>query len=280
MKSITRNGTTRFARGCSAPTTSGRMNCIVPVTCALALLLAVASPGIAAAAGEAEAESAPSTSFDAVSAGKAFIEKAFVASRARNLQTVDPESLHPPAEIEDVPWFGPIPYDKCWKGASEITCVAYPRTFPVGDGSLAGGGGLPNDLGVTCDGGFNLYMQFQNSWSIVRFYTLNGEVMSRYRLERGVGTVYNSATGKAARLHFDDLFISHWSPPGDRNSEQFTIFGSPWSVDTLSGKTLAESYGYETFFADGTWQHLGSDPLDAYFFGDPSGVNRVCSYLK
>jgi len=247
---------------------------------ALALLLAIASPSIATAADEPATELGASKHFDALKAGQLLIESAFAASRAPNLQTVDPESLNPPAEIEFVPWFGPIPYDKCWKGASGITCVAYPRTFPVGDGSLAGGGGLPFDLGVVCDPGFNLYMQFQNSWSIVRFYTLNGDVVSRYRLERGVGTVYNAATGKAARLHFDDLFISHWSPPGAPDGEQFTIFGAPWSVETLSGKPLAESYGYETFFADGTWQHLGADPLDAYFFGDPSGVAPVCTYLK
>jgi hypothetical protein len=255
---------------------NGRMNRVMRVSCALALLLAIVSPTIAAEG----ADSDVSNRFDAVSAGRALIEKAFVASRAPNLQTVDPESLNPPAEIEYVPWFGPIPYDKCWKSASGITCVAYPRNFPVGDGSLAGAGGLPFDLGVTCDQGFNLYMQFQNSWSIVRFYTLNGDVMSRYRLERGVGTVYNAATGKAARLHFDDLFISHWSPPGAADGEQITIFGSPWSVETLNGKPLAESYGYETFFTDGTWQHLGADPLDAYFFGDPSGVAPVCAYLR
>ena len=252
------------------------MNCTLPLSCALALLLSSASPGFAAEAAGSDA----STRFDAVSAGRALIEKAFIASRAPNLQTVDPASLNPPPQIEYVPWFGPIPYDKCFKTASGITCVAYPRTFPVGDGSLAGGGGLPFDVGVTCDPGFNLYMQFQNSWSIVRFYTANGDVISRYRLERGVGTVYNSTTGKAARAHFNDLFISHWSPPAAPDGEQITIFGSPWSVETLDGKPLAESYGYETFFTDGTWQHLGSDPLDAYFFGDPAGVAPVCSYLK
>jgi hypothetical protein len=277
MKSIPRSGRTNAIRPLVPRVFhDGRMSCILRVTCRLALLLAIVSPSIAAEAADVDA----SRRFDAVSAGRAFIEKAFVASRAPNLQTVDPESLNPPAEIEYVPWFGPIPYDKCWKDASQITCVAYPRTFPVGDDTLAGAGGLPFDLGVTCDQGFNLYMRFENSWSIVRFYTLDGDVMSRYRLERGTGTVYNAATGKAARLHFDDLFISHWSPPGVPDGEQFTIFGSPWSVETLDGKPLAESYGYETFFTDGTWQHLGADPLDAYFFGDPSGVAPVCAYLR
>jgi hypothetical protein len=241
----------------------------------LAVLLA--SPLLALADADGERASKP---FDALSAGRSLIENAFAASRASNLQAVDPESLNPPAEIEDVPWFGPIPYDKCWKSASAITCVAYPRNFRVGDGSLAGAGGLPYDLGVACDQGFNLYQQFQNSWSIVRFYTLNGDVQSRYRLERGVGTVYNSATGKAARLHFDDLFISHWSPPGASDGEQDTIVGDFWSVETFGGKPLAAAYGYATFFPDGTWQHLGPDPLDAYFFGDPSGVAPVCAYLR
>jgi hypothetical protein len=246
----------------------------------LVVLLAIAFTPPVAGADEPAAESGHAKPFDAVSAGRSLIEKAIADSRASNLQTVDPESLNPPAEIEYVPWFGPIPYDKCWKSTSEITCVAYPRTFTVGDGSLAGAGGQPYDLGVTCDQGFNLYMKFQNSWSIVRSYTLNGDVVSRYRLERGAGTVYNAATGKAARVHFDDLFTSHWSPAGAPDGEQDTIFGSPWSVETLSGKPLAESSGYETFFPDGTWQHLGTDPLDAYFFGDPSGVAPVCSYLK
>ena len=246
----------------------------------LAVLLALPLLALADGAGEPAAGFGASKSFDALSAGRTLIENAIAASRGGNLQTVDPESLNPPAENEYVPWFGPIPYDKCWKSASGITCVAYPRSFPVGDGSLAGAGGLPFDLGVACDQGFNLNMQFQNSWSIVRYYTLNGDVVSRYRLERGVGTVYNAATGKAARMHFDDLFISHWSPAGALDGEQDTIFGDDWSVETSSGKPLAESYGYASFFPDGTWQQLGAHPLDAYFFGDPSGVAPVCAYLR
>jgi len=243
-------------------------------------LLAMSLP---AAAGDRQAATeaivAP-RGFDALDSGQSIIDRAIAASRARGLQTVDPQSLNPPALIEYTPWFGPIPYDKCWKGESGITCVAYLRTFQVGDGSLAGGGGLPFDSGVLCDGGFGIYQQFQNTWAIVRFYTSNGDIVSRYRIELGVGTVYNSVTGKAARLRFNDLYTSHWSPAGDLATETVTIFGDDWSVATMSGAPLADSYGVATFFPDGSWQQLGAHPLDAYFFGDPSGVAPVCQDLR
>ncbi len=212
--------------------------------------------------------------------GLSVMNKALAAAESQALEAVDPLSLNPPAEIEYVPWFGPIPYDKCWKGASEITCVAYLRTFQVGDGSLEGSGGLPLDWGIVCDGGYSLYQEFRNTWAIVRLYTLSGDIVSRYRLEFGEGTVYNSVNGKAAKLWFNDLFASTWSPPGDLASETITIYGNDWSSATTQGKPLALSAGVATFFPDGTWQQKGMHPLDAYFFGDPSGIAPVCAYVK
>jgi len=125
-----------------------------------------------------------------------------------------------------------------------------------------------------------LYHQFQNSWAIVRFYTLNGDIVSRYRVEGGIGTVYNSVNGKAARFWFDDLYTSHWSPPSDLDGETITVYGNDWSAATMKGKVLAQSYGVATFFPDGTWQQAGAHPFDAYFFGDPSGIAPVCAYVK
>jgi|KBSSwiStaDraftv2_1062776.scaffolds.fasta_scaffold331109_2 hypothetical protein len=217
---------------------------------------------------------------DGAENGLKIIAKALAASQAKGLQTVDPESLNPPAEIEFVPWFGPIPYDKCWKSTTEITCVAYLRTFQVGDGSLEGQGGEPLDWGIVCDQGYSLYQQFQNTWVIVRFYTLAGDIVSRYRIEIGDGTVYNSINGKAARVFFNDLFKSIWSTPGDPDTEIITIFGNDWSAATLKGKLLVRSYGAATFFPDGTWTQTGAHPLDAYFFGDPSGIAALCNYVK
>jgi len=246
---------------------------LVHVACmAIALLLAGAA-------------SASDTSAMRVNAGasngKSIISRAFAAAAgSQALETVDPLSLNPPALIEFMPWFGPIPYDKCWKDASQITCIAYFRTFQVGDASLEGAGGEPFDSGVVCDQGFGLYQKFQNTWAIARFYTLNGDIVSRYRIEIGEGTVYNSVNGKTANLRFDDLYASTWSPPGVLESETVTIYGDDWSVATLKGRPLAQSHGVATFFPDGTWQQTGAHPLDAYFFGDPSGTVPVCAYVN
>jgi hypothetical protein len=231
-------------------------------------------------AGSASAFDPGPIHLDGLSNGHSIIGRALAAAGTHGLQTVDPLSLNPPALIEYEPWFHAIPYDKCWKGASEITCVAYLRTFQVGDGSLGGADGLPVDWGIVCDQGYSLYQEFRNTWAIVRFYTLNGDIVSRYRLEIGEGTVYNSVSGKAAKLWFDDLFASTWSPPGALESETITIYGNDWSAATMKGKPLAHSYGVVTFFPDGTWQQKGAHPLDAYFFGDPSGIAPVCAYVK
>jgi hypothetical protein len=208
------------------------------------------------------------------------ISRALATAGTEGPQTVDPLSLNPPALIEYEPWFHAIPYDKCWKGASEITCVAYLRTFQVGDGSLEGAGGLPVDWGIVCDEGYSLFQEFKNTWAIVRLYTLNGDIVSRYRLEIGEGTVYNSVTGKAAKMWYDDLFASAWSPPGALETETITIYGNDWSAATMGGRPLLLSHGVATIFPDGTWQQKGAHPLDAYFFGDPSGIAPVCAYVK
>jgi hypothetical protein len=232
-------------------------------------------------AGPASALDANSQHSNGSTNGKSIISRAFAAAAgSHGMQTVDPLSLNPPALIEYTPWFGPIPYDKCWKDASEITCVAYFRTFEVGDGSLEGAGGEPLDGGIVCDQGFSLYQEFTNTWAIVRFYTLNGDVVSRYRLEIGEGIVYNSLSGKAAQLRFDDLFQSTWSTPGVPESETDTVYGNDWSVATMKGRPLAQSHGVATFFPDGTWEQTGAHPLDAYFFGDPSGIAPVCAYVR
>jgi hypothetical protein len=248
--------------------------------CRASLRLAQVAACAVLTVGSAKAFDLGTIHLEGLTNGQSIMSKAFAAAGKHGLQTVDPLSLNPPALIEDEPWFHAIPYDKCWKGASEITCVAYLRTFQVGDGSLEGGGGEPVDWGIVCDQGYSLYQEFKNTWAIVRFYTLDGDIVSRYRLEIGEGTVYNSVSGKAAKLWFDDLYASTWSPPGALESETITIYGNDWSAATMKGKPLAQSHGVVTFFPDGTWQQTGAHPLDAYFFGDSSGIAPVCGHVR
>jgi hypothetical protein len=81
-------------------------------------------------------------------------------------------------------------------------------------------------------------------------------------------------------MSFNDLYVSTWSPPGVVENETVTIFGNDWTATTLKGKLLAKSRGVVTFFPDGSWQQSGAHPLDAYFFGDSSGIAPVCAYVK
>jgi len=204
---------------------------------------------------------------------------AIVESAKPGLQLVDPVSLNPPALQEDEPWFGPIPYDKCFRTPSGITCVAYTRTHTVGDGSLDGQGGIPVDWGLVCPQGFSLFQQAQVTWTIARFYTSSGDVVARYRIERYDGTVYNAVTGKAARMSQSDIYTSQWSPPAQ--NETVEIFGNDWSAFTLKGKPLLQSRGTITFNPDGSWEQTGKHPLDMYFLeGDTSGIEALCSYVK
>jgi hypothetical protein len=226
-----------------------------------------------------------------------------IVDRSRGHVLVDPNTLHPPALSPDAndgfTWRPSKPYT-CWvvepgeqhdyAPGTAVACfvrVTLADRFVNGDGSLLAEQnttGKPDDFfGYDCDG-FTVKDFTNNRWVAVRYFDSNLNHMGSIRSAKYDGINYNYTTGKAVELHAHFIEIDTMQPVDGTAHHEFSKFlGSDYGpVIGSRGQVLANSSGRIDFtphFGSILYE-AGPHPLDAFFFGDPSGVLPVCKALK
>jgi hypothetical protein len=248
------------------------------------------------------ARSAPPLGLGLGHASKAEVLERIV-DRSKGHVLVDPNTLHPPALSPDsndgFVWQASKPYT-CWvvepgehrdyAPGTAVACfvrVTLGDRFVNGDGSLLADKttGTPDDFfGFDCPQGFTVKDFTNNRWIAVRYFDSSLNQMGTIRSAKYDGINYNYTTGKAVELHARFIEIDTMQPvDGTANNEYSKFLGDDYGpVIGSRGQVLADSFGridYSPHFGSILYA-AGQHPIDAFFFGDPSGVLPVCNALK